>query len=85
MKQILKILSCCFLIIAKSQLVSSGCPGDFVEPEQCFDLDELRDFAETARKITTLYNSYVAALTEAKFTVDDNEVNLLNFQKSFEN
>jgi hypothetical protein len=51
------------------------CPLAFKEPDQCFSLDEIKEYGPTSTSIESLYNHYVNLLTDARLTIDGDEVN----------
>lgn len=76
----------CFIILvfSKNVFASRSCDGEFVEPEDCFDPEDLRELADNAKRITTLYNNYIGVLTESKFTVNDDEVDIFWVEQKIE-
>lgn len=70
-------LNFCLLVFSLDFLKGAAgqlCGGDFVEPDECFDPEELRELADNAKRITTLYNNYIGIMTESRFTIEDDEV-----------
>jgi hypothetical protein len=62
-----------FLVFSSIE-ATSKCPLAFKPPEQCFFADELKEYSSTATGIESLYNKYVNLLTDAKLTIDGDEV-----------
>lgn len=50
------------------------CPYEFEPAAQCFNPEIFREYAPIAKSMETLYNKYVNLLTDAKFTIDGDEV-----------
>lgn len=61
--------------IFDSVKAAGKCPAAFKPPEECFSVDHLTEFSSTATSIESMYNKYVNLLTEAKLTIDGDEVN----------
>lgn len=68
---------CGLLLLATAVCVikaQSKCPAAIQPPDECFSLDEIKDYGSTAASIESLYNRYVNLLTDAGLTIDGNEV-----------
>ena len=50
------------------------CPEKFEAPENCFEIEEILDYVEAARKLQQTNEEYLNLLTEAGFVVDETEV-----------
>lgn len=53
------------------------CPSVLRPPQECFSAEDLKEYAKTATSIESLYNKYVNLLTDAKLTIDGDEVNVM--------
>lgn len=53
---------------------SDFCPKPFVPPIECFSLEEIKDYGLTATALESLYNQYINLLTDARLTIDGDEV-----------
>lgn len=60
-------------VITRIQAISK-CPAVFQPPEECFSAEDLKEYGKTATSIESLYNKYVNLLTDAKLTIDGDEV-----------
>lgn len=60
------------------------CPYEFEPAEECFNPDIFQEYAPIAKSMETLYNKYVNLLTDAKFTIDGEEVISLNSSSFFQ-
>lgn len=69
---ILKIFVLCLVLCRFA--TSSKCPIEFKPPEECFSVDDVKDYGPTSTAIEALYNRYINLLTEADLTIDDTEV-----------
>lgn len=52
------------------------CPLAFQPPQECFSADDFKEYSSTATSLESLYNKYVNLLTDAKLTIDGDEVNI---------
>lgn len=50
------------------------CSAAFKPPDECFSADYLKELASTSTSIESMYNKYVNLLTDAKLTIDGDEV-----------
>lgn len=55
------------------------CPYELEPAKECFNPDIFLDYAPIAKSMETLYNKYVNLLTDAKFTIDNDEVIFFKF------
>lgn len=75
MFHILSFLVCGSIVLGVQ--AEEKCPAVFRPPEECFSAEDLKEYAKTATSIESLYNKYVNLLTDAKLTIDGDEVNLM--------
>lgn len=54
--------------------VDSSCPAAFRPPQECFTIDDIKDYGPTSTAIESLYNHYVNLLTDAHLTIEGDEV-----------
>lgn len=63
-----------FLLLIINLVRGDQCPAQFTPPDECFSLDDIKDYGPTSKHIETLYNHYVRLLTKADLIIDGNEV-----------
>lgn len=73
----LKFSGVVFFAIAAYVQAASKCPANFQPPEECFSAEDLKEYSSTATSIESLYNKYVNLLTDAKLTIDGDEVKFI--------
>lgn len=62
------------LIVVCAVKVQSSCPAAFRPPTECFPIDEIKDYGPTSTSIESLYNNYVDLMTDARLTIEGDEV-----------
>jgi hypothetical protein len=63
-----------FLAVVVSVKAAGKCPAASKPPEECFSADSLKEYSGTVTSLESLYNKYVNLLTDAKLTIDGDEV-----------
>jgi hypothetical protein len=69
-----KLYGLVVLAIVTCADATGKCPVAFQQPEACFSADDLKEYSSTATSLESLYNKYVNLLTDAKLTIDGDEV-----------
>lgn len=62
------------ILISSSKIFSEKCPKEFEFNKNCFDIEEILEYVETAKKLEKSDREYWDLLTEAGFVVDETEV-----------
>lgn len=69
-------LLCLTVCLAFDHVPTQHCPAQFHPPEECFSIDDVKNYGPISTQIESLYNSYLNLLTDADYTIHGDEVNL---------
>lgn len=62
------------IVLCLQFVKSEKCPERFEAPQKCFDIEEILDYVEVAKKLEEANKNYLEILTEGGFVVDETEV-----------